>query len=277
MHNTTIAFIGAGNMARSLISGLISDGFPAQQLWASDPDENKRSALATDFGIHTTNNNDQAVAAADTLVLAVKPQMLHEVAQTLAPALSNGNTLVISVAAGIRSDTLAQWLGANTPIVRTMPNTPALIQCGATALFATKQVSSTQRDTAESIMRSAGLTVWLDDEGQMDAITALSGSGPAYFFLFMEAIEAAGKELGLPDDAARLLTLQTAFGAAKMALESSNDPALLRQHVTSPGGTTEQALQVMEQAGLREIVNKALQAAANRAAELGSELAGKTE
>jgi len=274
MHKNTIAFIGAGNMARSLISGLINDGVPPQLLWASDPDPDKRAALTADFGINTTDDNQQAVTAADTIVLAVKPQLLQSVTQTLAPALSDGSTLVLSVAAGIRSDTLSNWLGSSTPIVRTMPNTPALIQSGATALFATANVSSAQHNTAESIMRSAGLTVWLEDENQMDAVTALSGSGPAYFFLFMEAMEAAGKELGLPTDMARLLTLQTALGAARMALESNEAPAQLRQRVTSPGGTTEQALQVMEQAGLRDTVHQALQAAAKRANELGKELAG---
>lgn len=274
MRKNTMAFIGAGNMARSLISGLINDGVPARQLWASDPDSQKCASLATDFGIHTTDDNLQAVAAADTIVLAVKPQSLKPVAQALAPALADGKTLVLSIAAGIRCETLGHWLGSDTPIVRTMPNTPALIQCGATALFATPGVSSAQRDMAESIMRSAGLTVWLEDEDQMDAVTALSGSGPAYFFLFMEAMEAAGMDLGLPADIAHLLTMQTALGAARMVMESAEDPALLRQRVTSPGGTTEQALHVMEQAGLRQTIQQALQAAAKRAHELDAELAG---
>jgi len=272
MHNTTIAFIGAGNMAHSLVSGLIHDGVMAERIWASDPDMQRCTALAKEFGIHTTADNLQAVAAAETLVLAVKPQTLHQVALSLAPALTAGDKLVLSIAAGIRSNTLTRWLGNATPIVRAMPNTPALIQSGATALYATNTVSDQQRDTAESIMRSAGLTVWLDEEAQMDAVTALSGSGPAYFFLFMEALEAAGQDLGLPSEIARLLTLQTAFGAARMALESSEDPALLRRRVTSPGGTTEQALAVMEQAELRQIIDRALQAAAMRARELGTEL-----
>lgn len=273
MHKNTIAFIGAGNMARSLISGLINDGAPPQSLYASDPDPDKCAALATDFGIHTTADNIQAVTAADTIVLAVKPQSLQAVARALAPALGDGKTLVLSIAAGIRSDTLNLWLGPEAPIVRTMPNTPALIQSGATALFATDNVSSAQHDIAESIMRSAGLTVWLEHEDQMDAVTALSGSGPAYFFLFMEAMEAAGVELGLPTEMARLLTLQTALGAARMALESDEAPAQLRQRVTSPGGTTEQALQLMEKNGLRDTVYQALKAAAKRANELGTELA----
>jgi len=273
MKSQTIAFIGAGNMARSLISGLIQDGFSPQKLWASDPDTERCAELAHEFGIQTTADNHTAVATAATVVLAVKPQLLKGVAGELAPAFADGQTLILSIAAGIRSETLAQWLGETTPIVRTMPNTPALIQCGATALFARPGVSTDQRDTAESIMRSTGLTVWIDDENDLDTVTALSGSGPAYYFLFMEAMENAATSLGLDDDTARLLTLQTALGAARMALESSEDPASLRQRVTSPGGTTERALQVMEQGGLREILREALEAAKNRAHELDAELA----
>lgn len=273
MKNHIIAFIGAGNMARSLISGLIKDGVDPDKLWASDPDQARCAELANEFAIHTTTDNRAAAAAADALVLAVKPQILKPVATDLAPVCRDGGTLVLSVAAGIRSATLAQWLGETTPIVRAMPNTPALIQSGATALFATAAVSAGQRDLAESIMRSAGLTVWVDDENHMDIVTALSGSGPAYYFLFIEALENAAVELGLDADTARLLSLQTAFGAARMALESSEDPAELRRRVTSPGGTTEQALKVMEQAGLREILRQALEAAKDRACELDAELA----
>ena len=277
MKNHIIAFIGAGNMARSLISGLIKDGVDPRKLWASDPDQGRCTELGDEFGIHTTADNRTAAAAADALVLAVKPQILKSVACDLAPVCADGRKLVLSVAAGIRSGTLARWLGATTPIVRAMPNTPALIQSGATALYATGAVSAGQRDLAESIMRSAGLTVWLDDENHMDIVTALSGSGPAYYFLFMEALENAAVELGLDADKARLLSLQTAFGAARMALESSEDPAGLRRRVTSPGGTTEQALTVMEQAGLREILYEALLAAKNRAVELDAELAQRDQ
>jgi pyrroline-5-carboxylate reductase len=276
MENHTIAFIGAGNMARSLISGLIHDGVDPQRLVASDPDQARCADLAGEFGIRIATDNQAAVSTADTVVLAVKPQLLQAVASDLAPAFANENKLVLSVAAGIRSDTLAQWLGDQTPIVRTMPNTPALIQCGATALFARKGVTDDQRDTAESIMRSAGLTVWIDDEDALDTVTALSGSGPAYYFLFMEAMETAATEMGLDAATARLLTLQTALGAAKMALESREDPASLRRRVTSPGGTTERALTVMEQAGLRETVSKALEAARTRAHELDAELAQRS-
>lgn len=262
-------------MARSLIGGLIQDGFPSRQIWVSEPDSSRREELAQDFAIHTTADNIEATRLADLVVLAVKPQFLAKVCTALAPGLQDHPAVVMSIAAGIRTTSLADWLGEGIPLVRAMPNTPAMVQSGATALFATTQVSPAQRDLAESVMRTAGLTLWLQDEELMDAVTALSGSGPAYYFLFMEAMEAAAQRLGLPADTARLLTLQTAFGAAKMALESAEEPALLRQRVTSPGGTTEQALKVMEEAGLRDIIDQALQAAARRATELSTLLGQK--
>lgn len=272
MENHTIAFIGAGNMAYSLISGLIKDSFDPRNIWASDPDPARGAELTKEFGIHVTEDNISAARAADTLVLAVKPQILRPIAVDLAPICQENPKLVLSVAAGIRSGTLTQWLGETTPIVRAMPNTPALVQSGATALFATAAVSAKQRDLAETIMRSAGLTVWIKDEDDMDIVTALSGSGPAYYFLFMEVLENAAVDLGLDAETARLLSLQTAFGAARMALESSEDPAGLRRRVTSPGGTTEQALKIMEKAGIRTILHDALTAAKDRACQLDAEL-----
>ena len=178
---------------------------------------------------------------------------------------------MISIAAGIREATLRDWLGAGAAIVRTMPNTPAMVQSGATALYANPAVTDEQRSIAESILRAVGIAIWVDDESLMDAVTALSGSGPAYFFLFMEALQTAGCELGLPPETARLLTLQTAFGAAKMALESTEDAATLRQRVTSPGGTTERAIAVLQDGGFEALVGKALQAAATRSRELADE------
>jgi pyrroline-5-carboxylate reductase len=195
---------------------------------------------------------------------------MKSVASELAPALARHRPLVISIAAGIREPALRGWLGEQTAIVRTMPNTPALVQSGATALYANPAVSEDQRNLAESILRAVGLTLWIDDESLMDAVTALSGSGPAYFFLFMEALQAAGSQLGLPEDTARLLTLQTAFGAVKMALESSEDAATLRRRVTSPGGTTEHAIEVFAQHNLNAIILKALQAAAERSRDLAA-------
>ena len=270
-HKHPIGFIGGGNMARSLIGGLVRAGYPTEALYVADPNDAIRSALAADFGINTSSDNRQIVAASDVVVLAVKPQVLKEVASSIKGS-QREHQLFLTVAAGIRTTSLASWLGSNTPIVRAMPNTPALVQSGATGLFANPRVSEAQRDLAESIMRAAGLVQWIDDEALMDAVTALSGSGPAYLFLVMEAMEKAGQDLGLPAETARLLTLQTAFGAAKLALEIEEDPAVLRQNVTSPGGTTERAIQVLQQEGLEALFNKALHAARDRAQELADEL-----
>lgn len=271
MKKLSIAFIGGGNMARSLIGGLIADGFPADCVHVADPDGERLARLAQDFGVCTSGANTEAAAQADAVLLAVKPQSMKAACDELA-GCADGKRLFISVAAGIRETSLRAWLGEGTPIVRAMPNTPALVQSGATALYANAAVSDAQREIAESVLRAVGLTLWVEDEAQMDAVTALSGSGPAYFFLVMEALEAAGRELGLPAETARLLTLQTAFGASKMALESEEDVAALRRRVTSPGGTTERALQVLEDAGLRTGFAQALRAACERSAELAEAL-----
>jgi len=273
MNNPSIAFIGAGNMAAALISGLIADGTEPHKIIASDPDGEKCNALSARTGIRTTIDNEQAVSAADVMVLAVKPQVLQRVAESLKGAVQQYRPLVLSIAAGVRSQTLDAWLGGSTALVRCMPNTPAMLQCGATGLFANDRVSTAQLEQAETILRAVGLTTWIADEKLMDAVTALSGSGPAYFFLVMEAMQAAGEQLGLDTDSARLLTLQTALGAARMAIESSDSPATLRERVTSPGGTTEQALLSFEKDQLREIFARALQAAHDRSVELSQLLA----
>lgn len=270
-HHHKIGFIGGGNMARSLIGGLVSAGYPPEALSVADPNDSIRTALATDFGINATTDNQQILEQSDVIVLAVKPQVM----QTVTTALHIGEKnppLILSVAAGIRTASLANWLGGETAIVRAMPNTPALVQSGATGLFANPHVSPAQRDLAESIMRAAGLVQWVDDESLMDTVTALSGSGPAYLFLVMEAMEQAAQKLGLSAETARLLTVQTAFGAAKLALEIEEDPAVLRDNVTSPGGTTERAIQVLQQEGLEDMFYKAIQAARDRANELADEL-----
>ena len=272
MSNPTITFIGAGNMTAALIGGLIADGVDAQSIIASDPDAQRLQALGEGAGIRTLGNNTEAVAQADVVVLAVKPQVLETVARELAAPIQEHRPLVVSIAAGVRSDTLQRWLGDNVALVRSMPNTPAMLQAGATALFATANVSAGQRDQAESVLRAVGLTLWVQDESQMDAVTALSGSGPAYFFLMIEAMEGAGAQLGLPPETARLLTLQTALGAARMAIESSDDPATLRKQVTSPGGTTESAISQLEADGLRDIFARALTAARDRSVELSQQL-----
>ncbi len=268
MNDPSIAFIGAGNMAAALIGGLIADGTPPERLIAADPDTERLRQLAASAGIRTLEDNAEAVRAADVVVLAVKPQVLQQVASGLAEAIQAHRPLVISIAAGVRSDTLQRWLGGGIALVRSMPNTPAMLQAGATALYATPEVDAAQREQAETVLRAVGLVRWVEDESLMDAVTALSGSGPAYFFLFMEALEQAGERLGLPADTARLLTLQTALGAARMAIESGEDPAELRRRVTSPGGTTERAIASFEADDLAGVVLRALSAARDRSVEL---------
>ncbi len=268
MSKKSIAFIGCGNMAYSLINGLVADGYDPARIWASDPDSDKLAAMAANSGVRITSDNNEAVSLADVVVLAVKPQILEQVAQGLVESVRKQKPLIISIAAGIREETIQRWLGGDVTLIRTMPNTPAMIQTGATVLHAGPGVSAADRDTAESILRSVGLTRWVEDEGLLDVVTALSGSGPAYFFLVMEALEEAAIKLGLPADSARLLTMQTALGAARMAIESKAGPATLRQHVTSPGGTTEKALQTLEDGELRKLFDQALQAACNRSIEL---------
>lgn len=268
MKNANITFIGGGNMAASLIGGLIADHVPPSQLCVTDPNSERLAQLAAQFGVRTTTDNTACLAEADVVVLAVKPQILHAVCTALAGKLPPG-VLVISVAAGVRSAAIARWLGdEQAAVVRAMPNTPALLQSGATGLFASPGVSEEQHDLAESILRAAGLTVWLDEEAQMDTVTALSGSGPAYFFRIMEALEKAATELGLDEQTAHLLTLQTALGAAKMAIESREPVATLRERVTSPGGTTEAGLGVLAEADIDALMKQVLTAARSRAEEL---------
>lgn len=264
----TIVIIGAGNMGVSLLSGLISNGHPVEKLWAADPDQEKLINLKAQFNIHTDKHNQYAAQNADVLIFAVKPQMLAEVVKPLAQLIVKRRPLVISVAAGVRTTSINRFIGDDVAIVRAMPNTSALINCGATALFATNSVTHAERNLAESIMRSVGAVVWVHEEALMDVVTALSGSGPAYFFYMMEALLEAAESMGLPRDIARLLTLETALGAARMAIESGKSLTELRHQVTSPGGTTEQALFVLEKNKLKEIFQCALQAAKIRSEEL---------
>lgn len=269
MSDRKICFVGGGNMARSLIGGLLADGYAASAICAADPSEAQRTDLARRFGVRVEGDNATAIEGADAVILAVKPQVMRDVAEPLGERLRAQGTLVLSIAAGVREPDLSRWLGGDIALVRTMPNTPSLVQAGATALYANRHVSDAQRDLAESLMRAVGVTQWLDDETLMDAVTAVSGSGPAYFLLMMEMMENVGTELGLPRRTARLLTLETALGAARMALESEEEPAELRRRVTSPGGTTEAAINTMEEGDIREIYGRALRAAASRADELG--------
>jgi len=268
MLNKKIGFIGAGNMARSLASGLIHNGLPVANVELADPDEAAREALNDQLKVTVFADNGDLVENVDIVVFAVKPQVLKEVATSVAKPIQRRKPLVISIAAGVRSDDLERWLGGDLPVIRVMPNTAALVGSGASGLFANPRADAAARDIAETIMRAVGVVAWVKDEDQLDIVTALSGSGPAYYFLVMEAMEQAAIEAGLPADTARLLTLETAYGAAKMALEGGEEPSVLRQQVTSKGGTTERALAVMEENGLRDIYKKALLAAAERSAEL---------
>jgi pyrroline-5-carboxylate reductase len=276
MTSSKLTFIGGGNMASSLIGGLIADGFDSRRITVSDPDSDKLAQLAARFDVHTETDNNTAIDQAEVVVLAVKPQALEAVARDIADTVVRVKPLVISIAAGIRESALRDWLGNEVALVRSMPNTPAMIQSGATGLHAGPGVSNQQRDMAESILRAVGLTRWVEDESQMDTVTALSGSGPAYYFLVMEAMEEAACEMGLDQETARLLTLQTALGAARMAIESSDSPATLRQKVTSPGGTTERALKILEEGELRERFAEALKGAQARSRELSEMLGNKT-
>ncbi|WP_416427350.1 pyrroline-5-carboxylate reductase [Pseudomonas sp. App30] len=270
MSKTRIAFIGAGNMAASLIGGLRAQGLEAQQIRASDPGEETRARISAEHGIETFADNGQAVAGADVVVLAVKPQAMKAVCEALRPSLAP-NQVVVSIAAGITCASMTQWLGQQ-PIVRCMPNTPALLRQGVSGLYATAQVTEQQRQQAEALLSAVGIALWLDDEQQLDAVTAVSGSGPAYFFLLIEAMTAAGEKLGLPRETAAKLTLQTALGAAHMAVSSDVDAAELRRRVTSPAGTTEAAIKSFQAGGFEALVEKALGAAAHRSAEMAEQL-----
>jgi pyrroline-5-carboxylate reductase len=266
-----LSFIGGGNMATALISGLIRRGLAADRFMVADPSPESRERLERDYGVATAADNAAAVHAAEVVVLAVKPQLLRGVALALAPHLAAARPLVISVAAGITHASLARWFGPQVPVIRAMPNRPALNGYGATGLYAPAAVGAAGRELAEAIMAAVGATVWVEHESQMDTVTAVSGSGPAYFFLFMEALEAAAHERGLPAEVAHRLTLETAIGAAQMAHQSGDSLALLREQVTSKGGTTAAALEVLNGAGLRAIVAHAVAAADRRSAELAAE------
>jgi len=270
MKNTRITFIGGGNMARSLIGGLITADTPADEISVAEPCPEARSALQEHFGVSTFTDNTAAAEQADVLVLAVKPQVLHEALAPLEGLINHNNPLLISVAAGVTTTSIEKWVGGNPALVRVMPNTPALIGAGISALLANAHTSEAQRDLAESIMRAVGTTVWVHNETLMDAVTAVSGSGPAYFFYLMQAIENAAVDEGLDAGTAHLLTVETALGAARLALESNESPGTLRERVTSPGGTTEAAIGVMDAAKVNETLAQAVTAARERSSELAT-------
>jgi pyrroline-5-carboxylate reductase len=270
MSTTRIAFIGAGNMATSLIGGLRAQGVDAALIRASDPGAETRARVAAEHGIELFADNAEAIEGADVVLIAVKPQMMKAMCIALRPSLKP-HQLVVSVAAGITCASMNRWLGDH-PVVRCMPNTPALLRQGVSGLYATAQVSNNQRAQAEQLLSAVGIALWLDEEKQLDAVTAVSGSGPAYFFLLIEAMTATAEKLGLPRDIAVQLTRQTALGAALMVTGSDVDAAELRRRVTSPAGTTEAAIKAFQAGGFEALVDTALTAAAHRSAEMAEQL-----
>ncbi|MCH4245319.1 pyrroline-5-carboxylate reductase [Acinetobacter gerneri] len=271
--NCNICFIGGGNMAQALIGGLINRGLPATRITVSDPVEKVRQLLQ-EKDVHVTDDNIAAIKDADVVVFAVKPQVLANVLKPL-KGLFEGK-LIISIVAGAEINTISN-LTDTDQIVRVMPNTPALVQTGAHGLYAADAVATKDRDLASQVLSATGLTIWVNTEAQIDAVTAVSGSGPAYFFYMMESMIRAGKNLGLDEKVATALTLQTALGAAQMAITSSNSPAELRKNVTSPNGTTQAALEVFDRAQISQNIQTALAAAQKRSQELAQELSDSTK
>lgn len=273
LQDLRLAFIGGGNMARSLIGGLVQKGCDPTRISVADPSAEQRALLTSRFPVRATADNLEASEGAGVIVFAVKPQVLRAAAEGLVGQVRTRHPLIVSIAAGISEPDLKTWLGGDAAIVRAMPNTPALLGAGAAGLYANSSVTPAQRAIAQSLLEAVGMALWIEDESLMDAVTALSGSGPAYFFLLMEHMEAAALELGLPAATARKLIQQTAYGAARMALESGEAPATLRKQVTSPGGTTAAALAVFEADKLGAVVKRALTAARDRGRELSKESA----
>lgn len=261
-----ILFVGGGNMATALIGGLLQQGFARPDFSVMDVSAQARERIAQELGVSTCATIDD-VTPPDVVILAVKPQHVHEVAGDICGR--SGDALVVSIAAGIRTGDLSRWLGGHRRLVRAMPNTPALVRAGVTGLYAMDGATATDRQAAERILGGVGVVRWFEREDALDAVTAVSGSGPAYVFYFIEAIEQAALELGLDPEAARLLTLETFAGAARLACASDDPPAVLRRKVTSKGGTTERALERMEAAGVKKSIVDAVKAAALRAHELG--------
>ncbi|WP_339882706.1 pyrroline-5-carboxylate reductase [Vreelandella maris] len=270
-----ITFIGAGNMASAIIGGLIDSGVAPSTITATAPNDSELASIKQRLDINTDTDNNAAVAEADVVVLAVKPQIMRTVCAALRDSVQRQRPLVISIAAGLDASTIDQWLGGQNAMVRCMPNTPSLVGYGASGLYANAKVSDEQRDVATQLMEAVGIVEWVEEEALLDAVTAVSGSAPAYFFLMFEAMEEAAVKLGLPAATARRLAIQTALGAATMAQQSDKDPATLKQNVMSPGGTTERAIQHMEEAQLRTTIADAMQACADRAQAMAKELSGE--
>ncbi|MBZ0335736.1 pyrroline-5-carboxylate reductase [Marinobacter sp. AL4B] len=270
-----ISFIGAGNMASAIIGGMLDNRFEASNVWVSAPDDSHLQAVRNQFGVSVSTNNRYCVEQADIVVLAVKPQVMADVCRDIAPVVQNTRPLIVSIAAGLTADTIEQWLGGGLPMVRVMPNTPSLVGKGAAGLFANDQVSDEQKTMVQTVFESIGTALWVEDENLLHGVTALSGSGPAYFFLILEALESAATDAGVEPATARKLAIQTMAGAAEMAARSEHDPAQLKRNVMSPGGTTERAINTFEDGGMRKLVKKAYDAAFTRSEEMAKELADK--
>jgi pyrroline-5-carboxylate reductase len=268
-NNLKIAFIGGGNMAAALIGGLAGKLTAAANIHVVDISADALQRLQQQFGVTTASAIDGKIAACDVVVLAVKPQQMKDVVVQLRPHIRA--QLVLSIAAGLRAADLSRWLGGHDAIVRTMPNTPALIGKGVTGMVATTGVNAVQRETADAILRAVGDTVWLDNEALIDPVTAVSGSGPAYVFYFIEAMQQAAQEMGLSAEQGKALAISTFVGAAQLAAQSNEPVTMLRERVTSKGGTTYAALTSMEESGVKEAIVKAMKAAAARGRELGEE------
>lgn len=263
-----ITFIGAGNMASSLVGGLTAKGYDPLQITMADINDQALQSARRIMGVNTSRDNVQAVRKAEIVVLAVKPQLMEQVVAPLKDCLNQRQPLIISIAAGVPLAKLEAWLGSDLPIVRCMPNSPALVEAGATGMFANQNVNQKQKELTKGVVSAVGLALWVDNEDQIDAVTAVSGSGPAYYFYLMEAMIEAGKALGLTEMVARQLTLQTALGSAQMAITSSESPAGLRKKVTSPQGTTERAIGILEERGVQAALQEAIKGAYERSKEL---------
>lgn len=269
--NKKISFIGGGNMAQALISGLLAKGMPPKQLTVSDPNSSNREQMKAK-GINTIDSGKNpldALRQADVVVLAVKPQVMADVVVDFASLLDK--QLVISIAAGLPTASLTKMLGGYQNIVRAMPNTPAMIQAGATGLYATDNINEAEKLLATELMSASGLVIWVDDEDQLHAVTAVSGSAPAYFFYFIESVIQAGMKLGLNQEQASALAMQTALGAAKMSIDSEHTPEQLRHKVMSPNGTTEAAVYSLQENKVGELIGKAMQACAKRSREISEQ------
>ena len=264
---SSVVFIGGGNMASCLVGGMIARGFKQDKITVSEPKQDNRNNLETKFGICVTDNNQTAVAGADVVVLAVKPQIMRRVSLDLAANL-NPKTVVVSIAAGISIDALQRWLGHSIPIIRAMPNTPSLVLTGATGLYANHLTQQSQKDVVNDIFEAVGYSCWVESEELIDSVIAVSGSGPAYFFRILEIMKSVGQELGLPEELAGNLAKQTALGAAKMASQSDLSPSQLREQVTSPGGTTERALAAFQSENLESLFRRAMTSALERSREM---------